>query len=95
MSNEYDAIVLGLGAMGSRIACGLIHAGHELVVFNRSHRKEVEELTQAGAILAESPFQVAGQVDIVITSLSDDEATADQLRTLSRGVQFNPELIEV
>jgi 3-hydroxyisobutyrate dehydrogenase-like beta-hydroxyacid dehydrogenase len=72
--------VVGLGAMGSRIAGRLIAAGNEVVVWNRDHTK-TEPLTQAGATAAETPAAAAGRVDVVITMVSNPAA----LRAVTEG----------
>ncbi|HLB17905.1 MAG TPA: NAD(P)-dependent oxidoreductase [Gaiellaceae bacterium] len=72
--------VVGLGAMGSRIAGRLIAAGHEVVVWNRDHTK-TEPLTQAGATAAETPAAAAGRADVVITMVSNPAA----LRAVTEG----------
>jgi len=61
---------IGLGLMGKSIARNILKAGFPLVVHNRS-RAAVEELAAEGAILAGSPAEVAGQVDVVFTNLPD------------------------
>ncbi|MBT9372964.1 NAD(P)-dependent oxidoreductase [Rhizobium sp. CSW-27] len=66
--------VLGLGAMGSRMARRLINAGHEVVVWNRN-ADAAQALVDAGAQLASSPREAALNVDAVITMLRDDEAS--------------------
>ena len=68
--------VVGLGAMGSRVARRLAGAGHDLVVWNRD-RSKAEPLAIAGAIVAESPADVARRVEAVITMVADPEALAD------------------
>ena len=60
---------IGLGIMGSRMAANLQKAGHEMIVFNRSVDKAVP-LTEAGAVLASGPAEVAAEADIVFTMLS-------------------------
>ena len=50
--------VVGLGAMGSRIAARLIDAGNQVVVWNRSPAK-VDELVGLGAEAAERPADAA------------------------------------
>lgn len=74
--------VLGLGAMGSRMARRLIEAGHDVVVWNRSV-DAAGPLVAAGAQRASSPREAALGADAVITMLRDDEA--------SRDVWSNPE----
>ena len=59
---------IGLGIMGKPMARNLIRAGFPLVVHNRS-RASVEELAKLGATTANSPRDVASQVDTIITML--------------------------
>jgi 3-hydroxyisobutyrate dehydrogenase/2-hydroxy-3-oxopropionate reductase len=68
--------VVGLGAMGSRIARRLADAGHELVVWNRDPAK-AEPLVAAGAVAAPTPADVARQVEAVITMVADPRALVD------------------
>src|SRR5438093_2531187 len=65
--------VVGLGAMGSRIARRLVEAGNDLVVWNADVRKTVP-LTQAGAAAAESQAEAARRAKVVITMVSDPTA---------------------
>src|SRR5438093_10314726 len=59
---------IGLGIMGKPMAKNLLRAGFSLVVHNRS-RAAVEELAKAGAATAQSPREVAMQVDTIVTML--------------------------
>jgi 2-hydroxy-3-oxopropionate reductase len=61
---------IGLGLMGKSIARNILKAGFPLVVHNRS-RPAVDELVAEGAAAANSPKEVAGQVDVVFTNLPD------------------------
>jgi 2-hydroxy-3-oxopropionate reductase len=61
---------IGLGIMGKSIARNILKAGFPLVVHNRSHAA-VDELVAEGAQKANSPAEVAAQVDIVFTNLPD------------------------
>jgi 2-hydroxy-3-oxopropionate reductase len=61
---------IGLGLMGSAMARNLMKAGYSLVIHNRS-QKIVKELVGEGATAANSPKEVAQQVDIVFTNLPD------------------------
>ena len=65
--------LIGLGNMGSAFAERLVDAGYQLVVHNRS-RAKTESLTARGAVVAETAADLAAAVDIVLTSLSDDDA---------------------
>src|SRR5919199_545934 len=53
---------------GSAMAGNLLEAGHDLVVHNRT-RSKAEQLTQYGALVADSPREVAQLSDITITML--------------------------
>lgn len=66
--------VLGLGAMGSRMAKRLVDAGHDVVVWNRS-AGAAQTLVASGARAALSPRDAALNADAVITMLRDDEAS--------------------
>ena len=68
--------VVGLGAMGSRIARRLSDAGHELVVWNRDPAK-AGPLATAGAVAAASPADVARRVEVAITMVADPRALVD------------------
>src|SRR5919106_152849 len=61
---------IGLGLMGKSIARNILKAGFSVVVHNRS-RAAVDELVAEGAIAANSPKEVASQVDVVFTNLPD------------------------
>jgi len=56
--------------MGKSIARNIVKAGFPLVVHNRS-RGAVDDLVAAGAQAADSPREVAKQVDLVFTNLPD------------------------
>ncbi len=59
---------IGLGIMGRPMAKNLLKAGYPLVVHSRS-QGPVNELAAAGAKVANSPREVAGQVEVLITML--------------------------
>jgi 3-hydroxyisobutyrate dehydrogenase len=68
--------VAGLGRMGAAIAKRLIEVGHQVVVWNRNPEK-TKALADAGAAVAATPSELAGQVETVITILTDAAAIAD------------------
>lgn len=72
--------VVGLGAMGSRIAARLLAAGHEVIVWNRSAAK-TGPLAEFGAILAATPAEAASRAEVLITMVADPAA----LRTVTEG----------
>ena len=59
---------IGLGIMGKPMAKNLIKAGYDLVVYNRPSGATTA-LVEYGAKVANSPAEVAAQVDMVITML--------------------------
>lgn len=66
--------VLGLGAMGSRMARRLLAAGeHDLTVWNRT-AEATRALVEAGATATSTPAAAAQQRDLVISMLRDDDA---------------------
>jgi 3-hydroxyisobutyrate dehydrogenase/2-hydroxy-3-oxopropionate reductase len=77
--------VIGLGAMGSRIARRLLDAGHNVIVWNRTAAKA------AGfPHVAALPREAAAGADATITMLTD----ADALREVTRDLE-TPVLIEM
>ncbi len=66
--------VLGMGAMGSRMARNLLAAGHEVTVWNRSAAACLP-LGMAGAAVAKSPRAAAKGAAFVIVMLRDDPAS--------------------
>jgi 3-hydroxyisobutyrate dehydrogenase-like beta-hydroxyacid dehydrogenase len=67
--------VIGLGAMGSRIARRLLDAGHDVVAWNRSPAK-ADELAVVGATAAASPAEAARRSEAVMTMVADPAALA-------------------
>jgi 3-hydroxyisobutyrate dehydrogenase-like beta-hydroxyacid dehydrogenase len=65
--------VIGLGAMGSRVARRLLGTGHNVVVWNRSPEK-ARDLVAAGASATETPADATRRSEIVITMVSDPAA---------------------
>lgn len=68
--------LIGLGNMGAAIAGRLLDGGIPLVVYNRTQAK-THEVAGRGARVAETPQELVGQVDVVLTSLADDQALED------------------
>lgn len=65
--------LLGLGNMGTAVAERLLEAGRGIRVHNRTRAKAVP-LEARGAVVAESPAELARSADILFTSLADDDA---------------------
>ena len=64
---------LGLGTMGSGMASNLLKAGYKLTVWNRSAEK-CEPFARKSARVADTPADAVRDVDLVMYSLSNDEA---------------------
>jgi HAD superfamily hydrolase (TIGR01450 family) len=62
--------VVGLGAMGSRIACRLLGAGYAVTVWNRTPGK-ASLLAGLGAAVAATPAEAADRAETLITMLAD------------------------
>lgn len=77
---------IGLGNMGQPMARNLVRAGHELIVYNRT-RSRAEELQKEGVQVADSPADVAYNVEALITMLADDRAVEEVIfgQSTSRG----------
>ena len=70
--------LIGLGLMGKPMGRNLLKAGFPLVVWNRTNAK-AEDLVREGAKLAANPREVAAQVDVLITIVSDPPALEEVL----------------
>jgi 3-hydroxyisobutyrate dehydrogenase-like beta-hydroxyacid dehydrogenase len=65
--------LIGLGNMGTAFAERLLQAGYPLQVYNRTAEK-AEALAGEGVQPVETAADLASQVDVVLTSLADDDA---------------------
>lgn len=66
--------VLGMGAMGTRVAQNLLKANYPTIVYNRTAAK-VAPLQAQGAVYAATPKEAAEQADVVISMVTNDEAS--------------------
>lgn len=64
---------IGTGIMGSRMAANLLKHGNEVVVYNRT-KANANALLNLNAGWADSPQELAAQVDVLFTMLSTPEA---------------------
>jgi 3-hydroxyisobutyrate dehydrogenase len=82
MTEQQRVAILGLGAMGSRMASRLIDAGLAVTVWNRTPAV-AEALARTGARSAATPQAAALGAEVVISMVYDDEA--------SRSVWLDPD----
>ncbi|WAA09013.1 NAD(P)-dependent oxidoreductase [Fervidibacillus albus] len=59
---------IGLGKMGSGLAKNLIRSGHQVYLYDLS-KKAIERVKVIGGIEVNSPFEMAGQIEMLFTSL--------------------------
>lgn len=64
---------IGLGIMGRPQALNLLKAGHKLCVYAR-RAESMQPLKEAGAMVCETPREVASQSDIIFVMVSDTAA---------------------
>jgi 2-hydroxy-3-oxopropionate reductase len=87
---------IGLGIMGKLMAKNLIKAGHQLVVSTRN--SAAQELTAADASAADTPRDIAAQVDLVITMLPnspDVQAVALGPNGIMEGAHPGPTFVDM
>ncbi|NJK39295.1 MAG: NAD(P)-dependent oxidoreductase [Oscillatoriales cyanobacterium RM2_1_1] len=94
--NKKTVAVIGLGAMGSRIAQNLLNAGCAVVVHNRTAEK-AQPLIERGATLAISPRAAAEQSDFVISMVTDNEISRQVWLATETGaiLGLNPDKIAI
>ena len=71
--NKLNLGWIGLGNMGNPMVKNLLKAGFRVTVYNRTKGKE-SELVSAGALVADSPKQLAESSDVIMIMVSDDNA---------------------
>jgi 3-hydroxyisobutyrate dehydrogenase len=65
--------LIGLGNMGTAFAERLLDGGYDLLVYNRTAAK-ADPLAARGAAVADTAADLAERVDVVLTTLPNDEA---------------------
>ncbi|RKX77474.1 MAG: hypothetical protein DRP87_09040 [Spirochaetes bacterium] len=65
---------IGLGLMGNPMALRLLEAGYPLRIWNRTRGKG-RDLIERGAVWKETPKELAADSDVVITMVTDSEAS--------------------
>src|SRR6266487_4616222 len=67
---------LGLGTMGNGMASNLLKAGYKLTVWNRNTEK-CEPFARRGARVGDTPADAVRDLDLVMYSLSNDQAVEE------------------
>ena len=68
--------IVGIGMLGEAVGLHLLDVGYEITVFNRS-KKKTEKLENKGAIVVDSPKNVAEKSELVIVVVKDADAVKD------------------
>jgi 3-hydroxyisobutyrate dehydrogenase len=76
--------LIGTGIMGAGMAHNLLKAGFPLAVYNRTPAK-TQPLVAAGAVAAGSPGEAAGNADVIITVVGNDDASRAMWQEILRG----------
>ncbi|MBX6750833.1 MAG: NAD(P)-dependent oxidoreductase [Micromonosporaceae bacterium] len=84
--------VLGLGAMGRRMAHRALRAGIPTIVWNR-HQEATRDLAEAGAQVADTAADAALRAGIVVTMVSDAEAVGSIAREQGLLAALRPDAI--
>jgi 3-hydroxyisobutyrate dehydrogenase len=74
-ANKQRIAFIGLGVMGGGMASRLAENGYEVAVYNRT-RSKAEEVGELGARVADSPADAAGEADVVMLSLADQNVVS-------------------
>ncbi len=92
--NPVEVAVLGLGQMGSALAARLVDGGHHVRIWNRTAGK-AGELAARGAIERKSPAEAASDAEVVLASLTDDEAVRSVLVPRGQPLATGPDVLVV
>lgn len=76
MKNVDKIGLIGAGILGNAVGLHLLESDFSLTVYNRTKEKTVE-LKKSGAMIVESPKEVANASDLVITCVKDASAVRD------------------
>ncbi|MBI4442803.1 MAG: NAD(P)-dependent oxidoreductase [Acidobacteria bacterium] len=86
MSEQDQLGFIGLGIMGYPMAENLIKAGHALTVYNRT-RDKAQALAQRGALVADSPAEVARRAQVIFVCVGDSSAVEQVAQGLLEAIQ--------
>lgn len=68
--------VLGIGAMGSRLAANYCEAGHNVTVWNRTAKTAQRLAREHEMSVADTPGDAVRDADVIVTMVSNDEAAS-------------------
>jgi len=67
---------IGMGHMGSHMVQRLLDAGYQVTVYDRT-REKAKALEQRGALVAQTPKELAANCQVVMACVTNDEAQQD------------------
>src|SRR5437763_8172903 len=71
-----DIGFIGMGHMGSHMVQRLLDAGYQVTVYDRTKEK-AKALEQRGALVAQTPKELAANCQVVLACVTNDEAQLD------------------
>lgn len=86
--------LIGLGNMGTAFAERLLDGGYDLLVYNRTAGK-ADPLAARGAAVADTVEELAERVDVVLTSLPNDEALESVAEEVVGAMRPNGVLVDL
>jgi 3-hydroxyisobutyrate dehydrogenase len=94
MTEQIEAGVIGLGAMGAPMARHLANTGILKMVWNRTTAKAVSLAEETGAAVADSPAQLAAECNIVLTCVSADHDLLDVIGQILPAIQAGSVVVD-
>ena len=94
MTEQIEAGVIGLGAMGAPMAMHLANTGILKMVWNRTTAKAVSLAEETGAAVADSPAQLAAECNIVLTCVSADHDLLDVIGQILPAIQAGSVVVD-
>ena len=76
MEKKLNIGFIGLGKMGAGMCANIQRGNFPVTVYNRT-RTKAKPFEKKGAVITDSPREVAGNSDIVLTSLMDDASVLE------------------
>jgi 3-hydroxyisobutyrate dehydrogenase len=77
MTNTKKIGFIGLGNMGNPMVKNLVKAGFEVTVYNRTKEKALALQAETEVKVADKPQDLAAEVDVIISMLSNDAAVKE------------------